>query len=204
MLAICRIATATVSAALLASGCGTYETVGRPPTVAEIARINAIAARGRGMKVDYDDAGPCAGGSCVGGSGKADAAARGELVIRPVSVASCDDRQITFNTAAGATRTIPTARVKGLKVSAADRDRTMLLGGSLGAAVGLVAALSIYILAHADFPDQSVDAHPTCGTGCDALIIGFPVVTTIVAGVIGHLIGSPRTFLFDDSALESR
>jgi hypothetical protein len=115
MLALSRLCAVILSVALLTSGCAVYETVGRPPTSAELQRINAVAARGRAMRVEYDQAGPCAGGSCVGGAGKAEAIATGDFVVRPVSVASCDDREITFNTAGGATRTIPTARVVGLR-----------------------------------------------------------------------------------------
>jgi hypothetical protein len=198
-----RLASAAATClALLASGCVAHESVGRPPSPGEVARINeAAAGRGRGLRVEYvDPLSPCGGGSC--GAAEARTAARGELVIHPRSIAFCDDRQITFNTASGATQTIPTAAIKGVTARSSERERSAVIGAATGLGLGVVAALAGYVAANAlsdpNAPKSSCD-------GCAAeVLIGLPVILGLVGLGVGYAIGAPRVFTFGDSPTDGR
>ena len=92
----------------LTNGCATHASVGRPPSPAEIALINADAAAHGLLRVEpLVPVGLCAGGGCSAEQMVSAANAAG--VIAPVRVVASDDDTLTFTNAGGVPMTAPLA-----------------------------------------------------------------------------------------------
>jgi hypothetical protein len=189
------------------SACATAESVGRPPSAAEIARINDAVQEGRalavlGPRVELPP--PCPEGGCpqpvVQPIGRCAGGSCGEPSPRPGrdaprTIASADGWTITFNTKLGGALRLPLASVAGVKVSGADRTRGALLGLAIGAGADAIIGGSILLLSRTG--DTNSNSAPSCDAGCVEVAF-IAMIPALVAGAfVGSAIGVPRYFLFD-------
>ncbi len=173
------------SAAFLMPSCATHESVGRPPSAAEVAHINGLAAESGSMRIEYvKPFPPCGDGGCV-------------LPVSPVRIEYADNQQVAFLTSYGSVESVPTPVVTG--VSAPDGVGAVV-GGLVGAAIGFALSF-LAVSALEDFGRRSTEED--ANKGCDPICPALMVTTTIGAGVIGIALGkhqSRRTFDFDRPA----
>jgi hypothetical protein len=171
----------SVALALVAAtfGCGTVESVSRPPSSAELARIDQASKASGGLTVEYvQTVEPCASGPCPDADRRPIAFAR---------LASVDARSITVESEIGRPTTIPLSEVKGVAVSDGRGRSTAIGAGILGGAVFVVTTLSL----------QS-----RCPVSCAAPVgaffgLGGAVVGAVVGYAIGPRKGSSIFFSFD-------
>jgi hypothetical protein len=163
-----------------ASGCSTTERVGRPPSPAEIARINDAARAGRALVVEY-----------------AEPLQPQRLSDDPITVAAADAHDVTFIMKDASPTTLPLSSVAGVEVTADSRVRGAVIGGSLGAATEL-GALALLIAALQGTNDPGAPPSKGCEAKCVELFAIVAVEGALVGGLIGALIGTPRHFRFGD------
>jgi hypothetical protein len=164
----------------LAGGCSTTERVGRPPSPAEIARINDAARAGRALVVEYAAPLPPQ-----------------RLADDPVTVASADTHDVTFITKDASPATLPLSSVAGVEVTADGRVRGAVIGGSIGAALEL-GALALFVNALQGTNDPGAPQSSGCNAKCGEFIAIIGIEGALVGSLIGALIGTPRHFRFGD------
>jgi hypothetical protein len=208
-----------IVAALAGAGpaCGTLERVGRPPSAAEIALIDAAAADGRNMAVEstvdlahYPVHQPsCAGGGCGAHvepltmcvDGRCEIAPNDAPRIKdpPRAIAFADAQQIVFATRLGGELVLPMNEVTGVKISGVNRPLGAAIGLGLGAVVDLAVGSAIYVGRRLAASGDGAAASP-CTATCDAGI-ALALLPALVAGaLIGHAVGVPQRFVFGDGA----
>jgi hypothetical protein len=171
-----------VALVALTSGC-VYEHVGRPPSAAQVARINAWAEDSGALTVDYAV-------QPIGGANQAPPLP----VIDPISIASCDDRQVTFNTAAGGTSALPTPLIKAIRVPRGARQHAAVVGAEIGVVTGVAYSLLIGAMIAAFSSNNTCDHD--CGTVA-VTMLALPVGFGLAGGGIGYLVGGERVFRFE-------
>jgi hypothetical protein len=189
-----RASVVAASLSLFAGGCVSVEHVGRPPSAAEIARINYEATTSTSFAVRYAPGvtpllpGPqeaCAGGAC-GPQTTAD----------PSGVVGADAKNITFYLRNSQQATVPLASVEGVRVGR-DRAHGALIGAIVFASVelGVVAVVAALLSGPPSDPGG-----PQPSSGCDAkcgeAIVVLGVGSALMGGLIGAAIGAPRVFQF--------
>jgi hypothetical protein len=117
------------------------------------------------------------------------AAVPAELRVNPVRIESCDDRQITFRTAAGVSHTLPVALVAS--VSKRERGQAAALGAAVGLAGGALAAVMGYTAGGA----LSHDSQPR-QCNCEGTVAAFIVGGAVIGAGVGYLIGGQHIFQF--------
>jgi hypothetical protein len=186
-------------AAALTSGCATHESLGRPPSPADLALVNAAAA-GRTLRVEpivpIVQVGSCAAGGCTAADTVRASQAVG--VVDPVRVLASDGEHVTFGDAGGLPRTVPLAPVAG--VSTLDRGRGALIGGVAGGlgmgAIGL--ALGTWLASLPPWDPGSPPPPNQCKDCEAAALAGLLAVEGVLLGAgIGWAVGSRRYFDFD-------
>jgi hypothetical protein len=208
-----------LSVAVASSACTVVERVGRPPSVAEVVRINEAITRGHSVRVESTDASTypalrprCAGGGCgtpvqplppCAGGACGPEPARGPRPVRdvPRTISFVDDQKITFDTKLGGQVSLPFDQVKSIKVSSADRSLGALIGFGIGAAadVGFAAVLLAVSGAAVD-NDGGGSTGSRCTSSCEAAI-GVLMLPALIAGTaVGYAIGVPHRFVFGDGA----
>jgi hypothetical protein len=176
--------------------CATYDRVGRPPSPAEVERINAAASWGHGMKVMLvEPLAPCAHPGCPGATESVG------LDITPSRVEGYAAGQMVFVDADGRRAAAPLEAVVGVEIPHANRARTAaaaaaIAAGSYYAIVGMVWAIS-NIEPPLDNPMMPASRCPDCKT----FFITVPLVIAGIGAVAGAYIGSPQRFLVGGGAL---
>jgi hypothetical protein len=184
------------------SGCSTAERVGRPPSAAEIVRINEAAREGRALVVEYTPAAtspgrpalpsaPCAAGSCASppvqplcaGSSCPPVATSSD--DDPASIDSADERELSLNLRNGARTTLPLEWVSGVKVTAHSRAPGAAIGAAIGGGLE-VGALGLLILALRGGNDPGA---PTQAQGCTAKCVELFAIVGLEGALIGGIIG---------------
>jgi hypothetical protein len=206
--------------AVASSACTAVEHVGRPPSAAEIVRINAAVERGHSVLIEttagtFDDpmlrprcAGggcgtpvqplpPCAGGACGPASPRA---ARPKRDV-PRTIAFVDSQKITFDTKLGGQVSLPFETVKSVKISSADRSLGAFIGVGIGAALDVgFAALLVALSRGGGVGDSDSGQSRGCDSSC-AGAIGVLMLPALIGGAIaGAAIGVPHRFIFGDGA----
>jgi hypothetical protein len=203
-------------ALVCALGCLTSERVGRPPSPAEIARINGAVAQGRSLVVEYSKTadlphprkGP--GPGCVGGwcpsppvEPLCSTAACAQLPAgfeHPASVQSADAFKLNLNLQNGALASLPLDWVDGLKVKGWGRTRGAIIGSSIGTGITASTLLVLVLSLQGPKGNPIVPGQPH---GCDAKCGGlFGLITiegALLGGIIGAAVGTPREFPLGDA-----
>jgi hypothetical protein len=175
-------------------GCGTVESVSRPPSPAELARINEASKATGGLTVRYvQPLDPCASatGPCADDR-------------RPIDfarLASVDARSITVESESGRTTTIPLSDVEGVSVTGRQARSAAIGAAILGGTVFVVTTVLVAIT-EAKIARAS-DGGDLCG-GIACAVPGL-VLGLVGAGVgagFGYAIGSNKrssTFFSFDS-----
>jgi hypothetical protein len=209
---VMRAITMAMLGALASSACATVEHVGRPPSAAEIARMNEAVEEGRALAIlgadlpEIPRPPPCAAGgcaqpqvqplaSCAGGS-------CGPPPSRPVrdvprTIAGTDGWNMTFDTKLGGALTMPLSSIAGVKISGADRARGAALGVTIGAGVDGVVGAFIWMLSRTGDTSPAPNSSPGCRTACEEVIVIAMVPALVAGAIVGAAIGVPRYFLFD-------
>jgi hypothetical protein len=166
--------------AIAVSGCLTTERVGRPPSPADIARINDAASHGSLSVLSTPYAAPelpasprCAGGGCDQPSW-----ARGRPA--PVAIATADARPLTHVLADGGRADVPMQAVAAVDVSGTRRAELAGVGAGVGAATMFGLAGMAYLVGHME---------PSAG-GCDATCASAFAIATVGGAAVGALIGA--------------
>jgi hypothetical protein len=174
--------TALAALGALAGGCTLHEQVLRPPTAADIARINETSASTNSwLRVEYVE--PIASAQSV-------------RVWQPAAIAAADVDRIDFRTREGAVQSVPTALVKGVTVK--ERPTGAAWGAGIGLASGAALFGAVYFLATHVIPhDEGSSSNWDCDRGCFATrIVPTVAVVGAIGGLIGYAIGARRTFEF--------
>lgn len=186
------VALALVAATL---GCGTVESVSRPPSPAELARIDEASKATGGLTVLYvQPVYACASEPCFYHR------APRRPSIDFARLASMDARSITVESEIGRPTTIPLSEVRGVAVTGG-RGRSAAIGaGILGVTVFVVTAVLLAVeaasLARAsDGGDFGTDASRTAAAF--VLGLGGAVVGAGFGYAIGSSKGSSIFFSFD-------
>jgi hypothetical protein len=173
------VALALVAATL---GCGTVESVSRPPSPAELARIDEASKATGGLTVHYiQPVNACASGLCADNR-------------RPIDfarLASVDARSITVESEIGRPTTMPLSEVRGVAVTGG-RSRSAAIGaGILGGTVFVVTTVLVAIketqIARAS------DGGDFCGgISCAVPGVVLGLVGAAVGAGVGYAIGSSK------------
>jgi hypothetical protein len=169
---------------LTSAACATHETMARPPSVADIARINGFADKSGSMRVtsDLQPLGP--------------PAAAFPPVVSAARLAPFGNGMVALQQRDGGAYLEPLVGLTSVTVR--DRPRGALIGAGIGAAAGLgVSLLALLLLRSVGRDDPSRGVSNDCDKTC---IIAPAVVTLSAAGagaIIGTAVGSPRVFDFD-------
>jgi hypothetical protein len=183
--------------AFLIPACAAHESVGRPPSFAEISRLNEFAARNGNAAGRVDYVGPipvCA----------ADGVCQQSETVMVAQVESFEfvGDQLVVRTPNGAVGAVPSSAVDLISVK--DHRLGALRGAGVGAGVGLGVSLALALFLTAVSGLGEGRPNSGCGFFCGW---GIPVVTGLgaLAGAgFGSNGGPPRTFQFDRPAPATR
>jgi hypothetical protein len=209
---------AVVSPALACAlvGCLTSERVGRPPSAAEIARINGAVEQGRSLVVEYSKkadlphprkapAGECVAGWCPSPPVEplCSTAACAQLppgFDQPARVQSADAFNLNLSLKTGARASLPLDWIDGLKVTGYGRARGAIIGASIGTGITASTLLVLVLILQGPNGNPVVPGQPH---GCDAKCGGlFGLITiegALLGGIIGAVVGTPHEFLLGET-----
>lgn len=179
--------------ALVFGGCVAHEAVGRPPSIAEVERLNAYAQEHGDLRVEYVIPLPsCAAASCGRDI-------RGRLLPEEITgVVSSNDRETLVQAQDGVTWKLQTSTIAG--ASARNRARGATVGAVVGVAIGLALTAALFGLSESGaFRNPDPSAPPTSPTTAgDVAKIGLLLsVTQGLGGAFwGYLIGGRTSFDF--------
>jgi hypothetical protein len=189
-----RLPHPTVALALVAAtlGCGTVESVSRPPSSTELVHINETSEAAGGLTVrNVQVVGACTGKPCAGGVSGADG--------RPVDfarLAAVDARTITVESEIGRPTTIPLSEVKGVSVNGG-RGRAAISGaGIVGVTVFVVTTVLVEII-EAKIARASDGGDLCSGISCAVPGVVFGLFGAVVGAGFGYAIGPTKVFSFD-------
>jgi hypothetical protein len=186
------VALALVAATL---GCGTVESVSRPPSPAELARIDEASKATGGLTIHYvQPVNAWTGKRCADGVPPG-------AYRRPIDfarLASVDARTITVESEIGRPTTIPLSEVKGVAVNGGRGWPAAIGAGILGGTVFVVTTVLVEsfeakIARASDGGNFCGGASPSC------LLPGvyLGLVGAVVGAGFGYAIGSSIFFSFD-------
>lgn len=179
---------------LVASGCVAHQSVGRPPSRAEIERINSYGQAHGDLRIEYVSPAPvCAAGLCglehLGGGQPEEIAGIVSSTVRDTVVLTEDGRNWTLRT-----ETIAAAHAR-------NRARGAVVGALVGAALGMALTAGIYAVAESGSFRESDPSAPASSptTAGDVFKWGLLLTTTQAAGgaAWGFLLGGRQSFDFD-------
>jgi hypothetical protein len=174
------VALALVAATL---GCGTVESVSRPPSPAEVARIDEASKATGGLTVHYvQPVNACASWSCA------------DVYRRPIDfarLASVDARSITVESGLGRPTTIPLFQVKGVAVNGGGGRSAAIGAGILGGTVFVVTAVWLAIIS-ARIARASDGGNVCSGLSCTAAAFVLGLGGAVVGAGFGYAIGSSK------------
>ncbi|HEY2730052.1 MAG TPA: hypothetical protein VGK52_08920 [Polyangia bacterium] len=183
------VALAFVAATL---GCGTVESVSRPPSPAELARIGEASKAAGGLTVRYvQPVGACAWKRCADGVPGA--------YLHPIDfarLASVDGGTITVESELGRATTIPLSEVKGVAVNGA-RGRSAAIGAGILGGTAFVVTTVLVAIEEAKI-ERASDGGDFCGgIACAVPGVALGLVGALVGAGFGYAIGSNKYFSFD-------
>jgi hypothetical protein len=201
-----------------ALGCITSERVGRPPSAAEIGRINDAAEDGRALVVEYSKVADlphkrkppptgCVAGWCPSPPLEplCSTAACAQLppgFDHPARVLAADAFKLDLSLRNGARASLPLDWVDGLKVTGYGRARGTIIGASIGTGITASTLLVLVLVLEGPKGSPLVPGHPH---GCDAKCGGlFGLLTlqgALLGGIIGGAVATPHEFQLGDAPL---
>ncbi|HVU49972.1 MAG TPA: hypothetical protein VHL80_04755 [Polyangia bacterium] len=193
------------------SGCFTSELVGRPPSAAELARINDAAEDGRALVVEYSKKADLprpkkpAPGTCVAGwcpsppvEPLCSTSACAQLppgFEHPARVRSADAFKLELSLKNGAPASLPLDWVDGLEVTGYGHARGTIIGASIGTGVTASTLLVLVLALEGPNGDPIVPGQPHgCDAKCGGLFALLTLQGALLGGIIGAAVGTPHEF----------
>jgi hypothetical protein len=192
--AVSRVVAWVTVVALVVGGCVAHETVGRPPSHADVERINMYAQEHGDLRLEYVTPLPsCAAGAC-GREGSP-----GGLPDEIAMIADADARETAVWSRDGRMWKVPTSAIAA--ATARSRSRGAAVGALIGVAVGVgLTAAFIALSESGGFQDRDPSAPPPSPTSAgDVLKVGLLLSVTQGLGWagLGYLFGGRRSFDFE-------
>jgi hypothetical protein len=204
-------AAASPALACVLLGCFTSERVGRPPSAAEIARINGAVDEGRALVVEYSKkadlphprkpaAGTCVAGWCPSPPVEplCSTAACAQLppgFDHPARVQSADAFKLDLSLKNGARASLPLDWVDGLRVTGYGRARGAIIGASIGTGITASTLLVLVLALQGPKGNPIVPGQPHgCDAKCGGLFGLLTIQGALLGAIIGTAVGTPHEF----------
>jgi hypothetical protein len=195
-----RAVAATLMLTVTMAACATHETMGRPPSAGQIARINTYADDHGPMRVSYDVAPP----SCVGYDCQTPAAAQRwspRTAVYARRIEPIGEGTVALQLRDGGVQVQPLVSLDNVMVR--NRPRGALIGAGVGAALSLGFTLLGLLLIYEVRPnDPPEGANTDCGKLCVTIPATMTVMGGIVGAVIGYSVAARRVFDFGPPVVE--